>query len=113
MRRTRLAARADFPRALDVLAHLIDQGRNRLEALVSSQRFGVAGGAVAETEVLAHRDVGGLKAPDEHLVDELLGRLLGEALVERDHYELTDSEPGDQLGLHREAGQELRRRLGP
>ena len=37
----------------------------------------------------------------------------GEAVVERDHDELVDAERGDQLGLGVEAGQQLRRRLGP
>ncbi len=41
------------------------------------------------------------------------GRLRREALVERDQDELLDAELGDQLGLDVEAGEELRRRLGP
>ena len=36
---------------------------------------------------------------EQDVVDELLRRLGGERSVERDHHELADAEPGDQLGL--------------
>ena len=42
---------------------------------------------------------------------ELLGALRGEALVERDHHELVHAEPGDQVALHREGADQLRRGL--
>ena len=41
------------------------------------------------------------------------GVWLGEAVVERDDDELLHPEPGDQLGLGVEAGEQLRGRLGP
>ena len=51
-------------------------------------------------------------APDEHLVDELGRRALGEAGVERDHDQLLHAQRGDQLGLAIQRGQQLGRVLG-
>ena len=44
----------------------------------------------------------GAELADQHLLDELLGVLGGELAVERDHDQLLDAEPGDQVALDRE-----------
>src|SRR5579872_6503233 len=83
-----------------------------LEAAVRGQEVRVAAGAVAEAEVLADRDVGGAQLANEDVVDEGLGALMREALIERDHDELLHTQGLDQLGLGVEARQELGRGLG-
>jgi hypothetical protein len=104
---------ADVARGDDLPVDLDEVHNPGLEPWVGAQHLRVTGRTMAEAEVLAHRDVRGQQPAHEHLIDELLGRLLGEALIERDHHELADSEPGDQLGLDLEAGQELGSGLWP
>ena len=48
----------------------------------------------------------------QNVVDELLGRLVGKAAIERDHDQLVHTQPADQVGLGIEAGEQLRSRLG-
>ena len=49
---------------------------------------------------------------DQDLAHELLGGLLGEAPVERDHHHLGDAQRGDQVALDGERGDQLGRGLG-
>ena len=49
---------------------------------------------------------------DQDLRDELLGGDLHELLVERDHHQLLDPEPVDDVALHVERHDQLRRRIG-
>ena len=84
----------------------------RLERGLRAQQVGVALGLVAEAEVLPHRDLRRAELADEHVVDELLRRLGGELAVERDHDELAHPEPGDEVGLDVERGQQLGRGVG-
>ena len=49
---------------------------------------------------------------DQHLVDEVLGRLVGPLLVEGDHHGAVDAAVGQQLELLVEVGQQLGCRLG-
>ena len=72
----------------------------------------VAPPAVAEVEVLADHDQPGRELVDEDLFDEVLGRLLGAALVEGNHQGAVDAAVGQQLELLFEPGQLLGRRLG-
>jgi hypothetical protein len=44
-----------------------------------------AAAAVTVPEIAADEDDAGVQRPDEHALDELLGRLRGEGLVEREH----------------------------
>ena len=63
----------------DDLAVDLDQRHHpRLEAAVGGQHLRVAGGAVAEAEVLPHRHVGRPQPLDQHVVDELRRALGGE-----------------------------------
>ena len=64
---------------------------------------------VAEVEVLAHDDDLGVEAVEEHLAHEVLGRLLGPRLVERDHEAEVDAGLGQQLELLLEVGEQPRR----
>ena len=75
------------------------------------RKLGGALRALAEAEVLADRHVLGAEPADQHVLDELLGALLGEPAVERDHHQLLDAEPGDQVALDRERVEQLGRRL--
>ena len=61
---------------------------------------------MTEAEVLADRHAGSAEGTDEHVVDELAGRALGELGVERDHDQLAHAERGEQLGLARERRQQ-------
>ena len=78
----RLAVGVDEREALDleaeVGAHLLEQGD-------------VALALVAEVEVLPHDHDLGAEAVDEHLLHELLGRLLRAGLVEGDHEAAVDA----------------------
>ena len=80
-----------------------------LERVLRPQQLRVALGAVAEAEVLPHRDRSAPRPLDQLAVDELLGGLGGEGAVERDHDELAHAEAGDQVGLDRQRRQQLRR----
>ncbi len=92
--------------------HLYQRCHVRLELRVGAQQLLGALGALAEAEVLAHRDPLGAQPRDQHLVDELLRALGGEARVERDHNELLHAEPGDQVALHGKGVEQLRGGLG-
>ena len=86
-----------------------------LEAVVAAevaQELDVAPPAVAEVEVLADDDEAGRQLVDQHLLDEVLGRLLGPGQVERNDHGAVDAALGQQLQLLLEAGQLLGRRLG-
>jgi len=78
----------------------------RLEAGIGGQQRRVAPGPVSEAEVLPHRDMGGAETAEQHFVDERLGALRGEGLVERDDHELADTEAGHKLGLGLQAGEQ-------
>src|SRR3954470_22639388 len=80
-----------------------------LEPPVGGEAVGVALGAVAEAEVLAHRHVRRPQPLHEHDVDELVRAQRRERRVERDDDHLLDPEPGDELGLALERRQEPRR----
>ena len=80
-------------------------------SLVRAQELGVALGALAEAEVLADRHVAGAELADQHLLDEVLVVLLAERAVERDHDQLLDPEPGDQVALEVERLQQLGQRV--
>ena len=73
----------------------------------------VAGGPVAEPEVVADHHERGVQVLDQDVVHELLGRELGELRRERDHAEHVDAERLDQLGLAGRLGQHGRVRAGP
>jgi len=90
---------------------LDERHHTRLESGVGGQRLGIPGGAMAEAKVLTDRDVGRAQTIDEHLIDELLRALLGEAPIERDHDQLLDAQPRDQLLLDLEAREQLGSRL--
>src|SRR4051794_35448251 len=78
----------------------LDQRRDAcLELGARAQHVDVAGRLLAEVEVLAHRHLYRLKLPDQYFLDELLGRLRAEVLVERDHNELLDAKAGDDVAL--------------
>jgi hypothetical protein len=96
----------------DLVLGLDQRHHPGLEPRVGRQQLRDAGRTVAEAEVLPDRDMLGAQALDQHMVDELLRGLLGEALVERDHHQLRDPQAGHQLGLDVEAGQELGGPLG-
>jgi hypothetical protein len=66
---------------------------------------------VAEVEVLAHHDQAGAQRADQHLLDEVLGSLVGPLAVEGDHQGAVDAAVGQQLQLLLEVG-ELRGRRG-
>jgi hypothetical protein len=83
-----------------------------LELVPRTQQLGVAVGAVAEAEVLAYRDLLGPQLPDQHVLDEALGAAGGELAVERDHDQLLDSEPRDQVALDGQRRDQLGQRLG-
>ena len=100
---------ADVGRGDDLAVDLHQRHHARLEGGLRAQQVGVALGLVAEAEVLPHRHLRGAELGDQDVVDELLRPLGGERAVERDHHELAHAEPGDQVGLDLQRGQELRR----
>ncbi len=102
---------ADMARGDDLAVDLEQGVHGRREALVGLQQPRVALRLVPEAEVLADRDAARAERADEHVLDELLRRALGEAGVERDHDKLLHAERGDQLGLARGRRQQLRRVL--
>ena len=81
-------------------------------AAEAAEELDVAPAAVPEVEVLAHDDQAGRQLVDEHLLDEVLGRLLGPGQVEGDDHGAVDAAVGQQLELLLETGQLLGRRLG-
>jgi hypothetical protein len=97
----------------DLAADLDQRDHPGLESPIRSELGGIPGSPMAEPEVLAHGNVGGAQAVDQHVLDELVGPLLGDALVEADHNQLLHAEPADQLDLGLEPGQQFRCRLRP
>jgi hypothetical protein len=79
---------------------------------VRLEEGGVALGALAEAEVLPHRDPLRPEPLDEDPGHELLRLPGGELAVERDHDELVHAEAGDQVALDRERVEQLGGRLG-
>src|SRR5690606_26722466 len=76
------------------------------------QQVDVAAAAVPEVEVLADDDDPGVEAVDQHLADEVLGRLAAAGLVEGDDQAVVDPRLGQQLELLVEVGEQPGRRLG-
>ena len=70
-----------------------------VELRVGGEHGHVAPGAPSEAEVLPHRHLGRAELLHQDLLDELLGVLGREVVVERDHDQLLDSEAGDQIAL--------------
>src|SRR4051794_12492995 len=104
--------RADL-RGRHGLAVDLDQRRHtRLELATPAQHLDVALGALAEAEVLPDRYLYGAERPDQHLVDEVLGALGAEVVVERDDDQLLHPEPRDDVPLHGERVDQLRGGLG-
>ena len=73
----------------------------------------VALATVAEVEVLPHHHQLGVEGLDQHLADEVLGRLVGPGPVEGHHHGPVDAAVGQQLELLVQVGQERGRRFGP
>ena len=63
---------ADVAGGHDLAVHLEQVDHTRLESAVGAQQLVVAGGLVAEAEVLPHTHVLGPQRPHEHVVDEAL-----------------------------------------
>ena len=87
-----------------------------LEAVLGpepAQELDVAPAAVPEVEVLPHHDQARLQLLDQHLLHEVLGRLVRPRLVEGHHHRPVDAALGQQLELLLQAGQLLGRRLRP
>jgi hypothetical protein len=77
------------------------------------QQLDVALASVAEVEVVADDHGPGAEATDEHLGDELLGRLERAGLVEVHDERVVDPGGLEQLELLVEVGEQQRGRLGP
>jgi hypothetical protein len=102
---------ADVARGDGLAGRLHERHHSRLEAVVRAEELGRAARPLSEAEVLAHRHLPGTEPVEQHVLHEVLGAAPGELLVERDHHELVHAEPGDQVALHREGADQLRRGL--
>ena len=94
----------------DVTIH-VDQGetldREPAGGPDAAEQVDVATALVSEVEVLPHDHGPGGQAPDQHLVDELLGRLGGPVLVEADHVGGIDAVGRQELELLVQVAQQL------
>ena len=99
---TDLPVGVDERKAFDVEAEV---GSHR------AQEVDVAAALVAEVEVLPHDDDLGGQAVHQDLPHELLGRLLGSGLVERDDEAPVEAGGGEELELLLEVGEEPGRGL--
>ena len=97
------AGHRDERQALDVETHIRAHAPEELD---------VATPVAPEVEVLPHYDQPGAQAADEHLVDEVFGRLVGPVLVEVEHERVVDARNGQPFELLIGVGEQLRRRLG-
>ena len=73
----------------------------------------IAPALVTEVEVLPHHHDLGIEAVDQHLRDEVLGRLLRSDFVEVDHVRVVDAGALEQFELLLEIGEQRRRGLRP
>ncbi len=102
---------ADVAGGDDLAVDLEQRVHDGRKARVGGQQPRVALCLVAKAEILADRDLRGTEGADEHVVDELARRALGELRVERDHDQLPHAQLGHELGLARERRQQFGRVL--
>ena len=100
---------ANVRRGDDLPVGLHELGNAHVKTAALAQQRDVTLGPMAEAEVLPDRHLRRAELPDEHIVDERVRRLGRELGIERDHHELLDAEPGDDVLLDRQRCDQLRR----